>query len=710
MGKLKLFFITLILCSLVQTSTSYSQVGWFQQNVASSNSENVNLTRVQFVSEEIVITIGGGGGVIKRSTDGGVNWTDVLSNTGGTIWGLDFVDEQTGYASGANGQLYKTIDAGLNWTPQISNTNVRLWSISFLNENTGFASGSNGIVLKTTNAGSNWNSSNVINGGELRKIIFIDEDIAFTAGYNGIHKTSDGGNNWELSFNIGLGLTDIEYRDGNLIAVGNGVILRSSNLGNSWTTRSVNHLYVGVTFVTNDKIIATGYQGTIAVSNDKGNNWNISSNNFTGLPLACPSFYNETKGVIVGGDGYNENGKRGIIVWSNNGGENWVISLINNNQSVQDLNFRSVFLTNQNTIWATTTNGTLLKSENGGEDWTSNNVTTFSINKIRFYDENIGVMACNSGRIIHTTNGGLNWITSNVGVSTTLHDIVFKSDIEFFVCGSNGYIFRTTDGGQSYSQISLGNSNNFRTIDILENLVITAGANGKIFLSNDNAVTWTAINTDFSNYIYGLQILDENTFVICGSNGMIRKTTNLGNSWIIQSSGIINDFNALYYLNENIGYVVGNNGVVLKTLSQGSLWEIQNSTTSKSLFDVHFYSESVGNAVGNSNIILRTEDGGLSTNLTQYVGEVPQQHLLSQNYPNPFNPTTKIKFTLPSSGITKLDIYNIQGRLIETLVNEPLNEGIYEFSFDAKNLPSGIYFYRLTTNTFSETKKMTLIK
>ena len=90
--------------------------------------------------------------------------------------------------------------------------------------------------------------------------------------------------------------------------------------------------------------------------------------------------------------------------------------------------------------------------------------------------------------------------------------------------------------------------------------------------------------------------------------------------------------------------------------------------------------------------------------------ELPLAFNLYQNYPNPFNPNTKIQFALPSSAHTLLIIYDILGREIETFVNRSLNAGYHEFEFNASNLTSGIYFYRIQTGAFTQTKKMILLK
>lgn len=88
----------------------------------------------------------------------------------------------------------------------------------------------------------------------------------------------------------------------------------------------------------------------------------------------------------------------------------------------------------------------------------------------------------------------------------------------------------------------------------------------------------------------------------------------------------------------------------------------------------------------------------------------PLQFTLEQNYPNPFNPSTKIKFGLAENSSVKLNVYNILGELVATLVNNQLNAGFYEVEFNAASLPSGMYVYSIETPTFKEVKKMMLMK
>ena len=83
---------------------------------------------------------------------------------------------------------------------------------------------------------------------------------------------------------------------------------------------------------------------------------------------------------------------------------------------------------------------------------------------------------------------------------------------------------------------------------------------------------------------------------------------------------------------------------------------------------------------------------------------------LSQNYPNPFNPTTLISYQLPVSGQVTLKVYDMLGREIATLVSERENAGSYSVKFDGSRLSSGVYFYRLQAGSFSQTKKLMLVK
>ena len=97
-------------------------------------------------------------------------------------------------------------------------------------------------------------------------------------------------------------------------------------------------------------------------------------------------------------------------------------------------------------------------------------------------------------------------------------------------------------------------------------------------------------------------------------------------------------------------------------------------------------------------------------NISEFDLNLPLKFALRQNYPNPFNPSTTIEFTLPKSEIVELKVYNLLGEEVATLVSNKLNQGNHTYTFDGKNLASGIYYYQLVAGDYREVKKMILLR
>lgn len=114
--------------------------------------------------------------------------------------------------------------------------------------------------------------------------------------------------------------------------------------------------------------------------------------------------------------------------------------------------------------------------------------------------------------------------------------------------------------------------------------------------------------------------------------------------------------------------------------------------------------------IENSPIIVVDSFEGIVNGISNQNTGIPKKYSLSQNYPNPFNPKTTIKFDISRPSYAKLIIYDVLGKEVSTLVDEKLNAGGYEIDFNASNLTSGTYFYRLIAGEFIETKKMLLLK
>jgi hypothetical protein len=103
------------------------------------------------------------------------------------------------------------------------------------------------------------------------------------------------------------------------------------------------------------------------------------------------------------------------------------------------------------------------------------------------------------------------------------------------------------------------------------------------------------------------------------------------------------------------------------------------------------------------------ESGPIITSVKEITG-IPNVYSLEQNYPNPFNPATMIRFSIAEPGLVTLNVYNLLGEKVATLVNSELASGSYEVDFNSGNYSSGIYFYTIKANNYLATKKMILLK
>jgi uncharacterized lipoprotein YddW (UPF0748 family) len=146
--------------------------------------------------------------------------------------------------------------------------------------------------------------------------------------------------------------------------------------------------------------------------------------------------------------------------------------------------------------------------------------------------------------------------------------------------------------------------------------------------------------------------------------------------------------------------------VLIDTVMQDTSLMVSNLAS----YEVYFWRVSALNDNGASNWSPIWAFRTLNVSNIEKTNGIPLTYSLGQNYPNPFNPTTTIPFSIVKSEHVRLRIYDILGRTIETLVDDYLPAGIYEFNFDASNLPSGVYMYQISTNNFRMNKKMVLIK
>jgi hypothetical protein len=138
----------------------------------------------------------------------------------------------------------------------------------------------------------------------------------------------------------------------------------------------------------------------------------------------------------------------------------------------------------------------------------------------------------------------------------------------------------------------------------------------------------------------------------------------------------------------------------------GYPWPIPDTASTNCLVRISDVLDANINDVSDSCFSIKSKPEGII--LTD--NGLPQIHSLLQNYPNPFNPSTTIKYALPKPEHVTITVYNTLGQEIEKLVNKPMPIGHHHVEFNAQNLPSGVYFYRIEAGEYVQTRKMLLVK
>ncbi|NOS85592.1 MAG: T9SS type A sorting domain-containing protein [Ignavibacteria bacterium] len=378
-----------------------------------------------------------------------------------------------------------------------------------------------------------------------------------------------------------------------------------------------------------------------------------------------------------------------------------------------------IYFLNTNTGFACGSGGVIVKTTNSGLNWAILNTgITSNLVKIKFFDANTGIAG--GDKIIKTTNGGSNW--SLIYDTAYAGDIHFLNQNEWLLCSSSPHVNKKTTNGGAVWQT-------FNSTDILQMCLFfinstTGWITGKAPIGSFVAQhinktingglnwSWQYTATLFNNggWFYDLYFIDANTgfgALTATNNDKIIKTTNGGVNWF--TVALTNFPTGIFFVNTTYGWASCNFGKIMKSTDVGTNWVTEQTPVSTDLNSIYFTTNETGWTCGDGGVILKTTNGGI-TAVQQTGTAIPGRFLLSQNFPNPFNPVTSINFDIPKSSFTKLIVFDQIGREVAVLVNEQLAPGSYKYDWNAVDYPSGIYFYKLQSGEFIETKKMILLK
>ncbi len=466
--------------------------------------------------------------------------------------------------------------------------------------------------------------------------------------------------------------------------------MRSSNSGSSWSVSYSTHVdHHALAFhPTNPDLLIDGNDGGINISTTSGVNWGSHAQ------IPATQFYE------IGLDANNPEKLYGGT--QDNGTNRTPDGGINNWQHIYggDGFYVIVDYTNSNIIYAESQFGGLGKSTDGGSNFFS---TTNGINgseptnwdtPVVMDPNNNNTLYYGTNHLYRTTDGASNWNSISpsltdwvpgrrLGTITTIDVAPLNSNV-IYVGTDDSHVWVSPDNGTTWNEISDGLPIRWVTRVVAdpknENIVYVTFSGLKwkdpqphIFRSTDMGASWTDISNNLPDAPIDAFVVDNiaSTTLYLGNDVGMYVSFNAGQSWEVLGEGLpilpIGDIEI-----------------------HPTTHELVAGTYGRSMYKIDL--DLVTNAGGNEN------------------QTITSSFQLEQNYPNPFNPSTSLKYTVSSPQSVLLKVYDVLGNEVATLVNEEKPAGTYEVEFNANGLTSGVYFYRLKSGDFFETKKMVFLK
>jgi photosystem II stability/assembly factor-like uncharacterized protein len=683
---------------------------------------------------------------ILKTTNGGTTWTKALDwsyNNQRGVWDIVInpKNSNTVYSATTEG-VFKSVNAGSSWS-QILNyqmamdllinpvdTSILYVSVGNLSS---FVPNANVGIYKTTNGGVIWTkltgglptwtgkaTLDMYKGNPEYIYANIANDPA-TNNYVGYYRSTNGGLNWTVGstsvpsnnqgwYNQGH---IVKANDPNAILVGTLNVEKSTNGGTSFTTKSSWSAWV---------------TGATPPGQPEGpsNFVHADVHFYAANPKDPNKIYIAADGGLYRTDNFGE------TFYSCNGG--YVTSQFY--ASLGNSYLDSIFCV-----------GGLQDNRSAFYQGTTAWYKTFSgdgaCSQVSSQSNSVCYTEYTYGSISSSNNGGVSWNGSATGPPGNGSESNYCFNMPYVVCKSNPTVLYA--GGVSvYKSVNSGSGwtlqntfTNQKALSIAASytgtdtayvgvLPTTTGSVAAVYRTTNGGINWTDVSggmvpNRYPTRVHVNQYYSKEVYVTFGGFGTshVLKSTNAGESWInitnnlpdVPTHSVAVDpvYPQNVYVGNDLGVYVSTNG--------GTSWyEYRAGMPYTLIFDLTIVNVSRklratthGNGIWERKLIANP----VAVPVTGT--EVPIEYKLYQNYPNPFNPVTTIKFDIPSrigkTAYVKIDVYDLLGKKISSLVNENLSSGSYSVNFDASGFATGAYIYRLSVNNeIIATKKMVLIK
>ena len=381
--------------------------------------------------------------------------------------------------------------------------------------------------------------------------------------------------------------------------------------------------------------------------------------------------------------------------------------------------------------WTCGNNGVVLRSTSSGDIWSnlSGNGLPSNISLVNIYGVSAST-ALTAGYIgtttyvYRTSNSGANWNLVFTQPNGFINGIWLNGPLNGFMTGNpvggRWSLWKTTNGGTNWD--STGMYLLQRNAELGWNNSLYRSGNetwfgtnkARIYHSTTGSTPWDSQSTGANTNIYTIWVVDHAPFIGYAGGDSLSKTTNSGSVWNLHPSagtGAITGFACFVYM-DRIWHIRGNSNIYGGYVYPNPSWFIHYTAPA----GIYTHLTVLKPASFNGKMFAVRNNGGISRcgyaflGISQVSGVIPESYKLGQNYPNPFNPVTSIEFQIVEFGFTRLAIYDALGQKIQVLLNQVLRSGTYEINWNASAYPSGVYFYKLSADGYTDTKKMVLIK
>ncbi len=619
------------------------------------------------VNDQVVIAAGEW---IYRSTDGGSSWRHLpVSLNSVFIYRVVYAGTDVWVALNHNGALFRSTDNGITWSELPSRLSIYSPSDGYLRFN------GSGVGLarryRTTDRGGTWSAAGQEFVGLMSDAMFLDDTTALTYGDSGrIYRSIDAGASWAATATPpGKRLNAMGVVDGVLIAVGDeGTIFRSTDRGAVWQSveSPTDQNITSLTFGDNGFGVAVGLNGCIIRTTDAGITWSNLAPGFR-TTLYEVDFADDQVGYILGLRILGINNSRGVLRRTTDGGASWT-----------ELPMDDSILLGR-----------------GG-----------SGSCIAFYDAMHGYGALGSD-IYRTVDGGISWTVKRFD-KKTIYDIAIIDRLTAVAVGGDGFITRTTDGGETWNQYeNVSQYINFG-VSFKGNFGLAVGNGATIYRTLNEGASWTLVpRSELGGLLPALKavvVVDSVTAFVAAETEAVYRTTDRGKNWTRLKLPKRSDNYLLRSIDfaGDVGVVVGSAGTVFRTTDNGATWSNPGIDVDSDLWEVSRMGSSGMIAVGEGGMILGTGVSLQPLSVPETRGSEEPATSLIRPVPNPTTQALQFMISLPESVPVRLMLSTPDGRLVGTVFDGELPAGSRSIEWDAADLANGLYFYRLEVGAGSQ--------